>query len=583
MKIRNLLVVICLLLTFTVSPASRASAAVAQTSIPPNIVLNPVVSGLNAPIFATHAGDGSGRIFIVQKSGEIMIWNGATLNSTPFLDISSLISTANEQGLLGLAFDPNYSSSGYFFIAYTNTNGDDVLARYKVSTGDVNVADAGSAQILLTVPEPESNHNGGMIAFGADGYLYFGLGDGGGGGDNHGTIGNGQDKTTLLGKILRLDVSTFPYTIPATNPFVGSPTDKEEIWAYGVRNPWRFSFDKTTGDLYIGDVGQDTQEEIDFQAANATSGANYGWRIREGNLCYNPSSGCGTPTSYVAPVAIYNHGTNDSVGCAVTGGYVYRGTDFPELAGIYLYGDYCTGKLWGLYKNGSNQWVTSLIKSTGYNISAFAQDEAGELYIVDYGGGQLVHITKSPLLTATFTSGPTVDGTIVESNETSGLGGAISTSSTWVTVGDTAANQQMRAILSFNTRSLPDTAVITSATIRIKKRSLTGPDPFATLGKLVADVGTPIFSGNPVLQSSDFQAAAGANSCAVFSGAPVASWYSASVKAAYFSQISPTNNTQFRLRFTLDDNNNHANNRINFYSGDSANDKPELVVEYYVP
>jgi glucose/arabinose dehydrogenase len=583
MKTKSLIVAICLLLALSISPVN-ASAAPAQASIPPNIKLTPVVSGLTQPVFATHAGDGSGRIFIVQQTGQILIWNGSTLNATPFLDVSSIIKTSSEQGLLGLAFDPNYASNGFFYIVYTNqsTIGDDVLARYKVSSGDPNVADAASAQILLTVSEPETNHNGGMIAFGPDGYLYFGLGDGGGGGDQHGTIGNGQDKTTLLGKILRLNVATVPYTIPPSNPYYGSGTNKQEIWAYGVRNPWRFSFDKTTGDLYIGDVGQNAQEEIDFQAAGATGGANYGWRIREGNLCYNPSSGCGTPAAYVAPVAVYNHGTNDSIGCAVTGGYVYRGTAFPALTGVYLYGDYCTGNLWGLYKNASNQWVTSLIRKTNYNISSFGEDENGELYIVDYGG-QLIRIDRSPILTATFTSSGSVDGSIIETNETSGLGGNKNAAGRLLMVGDTNQDQQIRSILSFNTTGLPDTAVITSAKLRIKKFSLTGADPFSSLGKLVADVGTPIFGSSPLLQSGDFQAGAGVNSCAVFSTAPVANWYSAGITAAGLAKISKTNNTQFRLRFTKDDNDNQLNNQVNFVSGNANGEKPELTVNYYIP
>jgi glucose/arabinose dehydrogenase len=586
MKTRNV-TVFCLTVVVMVSLATGASAAQPQpqASIPPNVILQPVISGLTEPVFATSAGDGSGRFFIVQKTGQILILKGRNLNATPFLDVSSIVKTAGgEQGLLGLAFDPHYATNGYFYIAYTNqsTVGDDVLARYKVSSGNPDVANPSSAQILLTVSEPEQNHNGGMIAFGPDGYLYFGLGDGGGGGDNHGTIGNGQDKTTLLGKILRLDVSTVPYTVPPTNPFYNSATAKKEIWAYGVRNPWRFSFDKSTGDLYIGDVGQDTQEEIDFQPSGSAGGQNYGWRIREGNLCYNPPTGCVSPPAYVAPVVVYNHGANDSIGCAVTGGYVYRGSAFPGLVGVYLYGDYCSGNLWGLYKNASNQWVTKLIKSTGYNISSFAQDEQGELYILDYGG-QLIHITQAPIVTATFTSNPRLDGYIVETSETSGLGGAINATSPLLAVGDTAADQQVRAILSFNTSSLPNNAVITSARFRIKKFSFTGGNPFASLGALVADVGTPVFSGNAVLQSSDFQAVAGYNSCARFSNLPVANWYSAAMVQPSLSMISLTGNTQFRLRFTLEDNNNRANDRVNFLSGNAAMDKPQLIINYYAP
>ncbi len=586
MKIQKFVFSSCLLIALligSIGPARNVSAANLQASIPPNLKLTPVLSGLTQPIFATHAGDGSGRLFIAQRTGEILIWDGTTLNATPFLDVSDIIkTTSGEQGLLGLAFDPDYSNNGYFYIVYTDQSsvGDDVLARYEVSSGDPDVADDTSAQILLTVSQPETNHNGGMIAFGPDGYLYFALGDGGGGGDNHGTIGNGQDTTTLLGKILRLDVSTVPYTVPATNPFFSSanPSIKKEIWAYGLRNPWRFSFDSDTGDLYIGDVGQNEQEEIDYQPAAFPGGANYGWRIREGNLCHNPSSGCVSPSGYVAPATVYSH----SLGCSVTGGYVYRGAAFPGLVGVYLFGDFCTGNLWGLYKNASNQWVKTLMKDTGYNISSFAEDGQGELYILNYGG-QLIHITQSPIVTATFTSDSALDGNIVETNETSGQGGAINASHALLMVGDTALDQQMRAILSFNTSSLPNTAAITSVRLRVKKHSLTGADPFASLGRLVADVGMPAFSGNLLLQSSDFQATAGVNSCAVFSGAPVANWYSASMTQASFSRINLTGNTQFRLRFTRDDNDNHANTRLNLYSGNAAANKPELVVTYYVP
>ena len=584
MKIKMFILISCLLMALLLGQTTNTFAAPLQTSVPSNIVFRPVVSGLDQPLFATHAGDSSGRLFIVQRGGKILIWNGTTLNATPFLNVSSIIKTSGgEQGLLGLAFDPNYASNGYFYISYTNQSGigNDVLARYKVSSGNANVADAGSAQILLTVTDTEENHNGGMLAFGPDGYLYFGLGDGGGAGDQHGAIGNGQNKATLLGKILRLDVSTVPYTIPTTNPFYSSTTAKKEIWAYGVRNPWRFSFDKTTGDLYIGDVGQGVQEEIDFQATSATGGANYGWRVREGNLCFNASS-CVSPAGYVPPVAVYNHGADGSIGCSVTGGYVYRGTAFPELTGVYLYGDFCTGNLWGLYKNSSNQWTTKLIKATGYNISSFAEDENGELYIVDYGG-QLIHIAKSPIITDKFYSRPTLDGHITESNETSGQGQFVDANNMALMVGDTGTNRQIRAILSFNTDRLPDTANITSVKLRIKKSSITGGDPFTSLGQLVADIGNPTFSNNIALQAGDFQATAGVNITAVFSSPPVADWYSAGIISPGFPYISLVGNTQFRLRFSMDDNNNLYIDRVNFVSGDAAADQPELTVNYFMP
>ncbi len=394
MKIRNLAILICLLAALTVSGATSAFAVSLQASSPSQIVFSPVVGGLTEPTFATHAGDGSGRLFIVQQTGEILILKGTTLNPSPFLDVSSIITAGGEQGLLGLAFDPNYATNGYFYIVYSNKTGvgDDVLARYHVSANP-DVADPSSRQILLTVTEPYTNHNGGMIAFGPDGYLYLGLGDGGSGGDPQ---GNGQNTSTLLGKILRLDVDSTPdvglqYKIPPTNPFYGSsdPNVKKEIWAYGLRNPWRFSFDKSTGDLYIGDVGQDAQEEIDYQPSSSTGGENYGWNWREGNLCY---STCTLPPGYVPPVTVYDHGTNDSIGCAVTGGYVYRGAAFPDLVGVYLFGDFCSGRLWGLVRDASSQWVQTFITSTSYNISSFAEDEQGELYILDYGGGQLIRV-----------------------------------------------------------------------------------------------------------------------------------------------------------------------------------------------
>src|SRR5258706_3397408 len=285
MNIQKLAFAVCLLTALLVGPVINVRAVGLQLSLPKNFTLEPIVRGLTQPVFATHAPGDSARLFIVQQSGQILILKGTTLNATAFLDVSSIIKTGGEQGLLGLAFDPNYSTNGYFYIVYTDQSsvGDDVLARYKVSSGDPDLADDTSAQILLTVSEPYENHNGGMIAFGPDGDLYFGLGDGGSGGDPQ---GNGQDKTTLLGKILRLDVSTVPYTVPPTNPFYSSSTDKKEIWAYGLRNPWRFSFDKGTGDIYIGDVGQNAQEEVDYQPSSSTGGGDYGQELGARRICF---------------------------------------------------------------------------------------------------------------------------------------------------------------------------------------------------------------------------------------------------------------------------------------------------------
>jgi glucose/arabinose dehydrogenase len=351
----------------------------------PTISLTPVVSGLNAPVLITNAGDGTNRMFIVEKGGTILIYKNNALNSTPFLDITGRVnSAANERGLLSLAFPPNYASKGHFYVFYTDAAGSLTISRFRL-TGDPDVADSTSEQIVLSIPHSDNdNHNGGMLAFGPDGYLYFGSGDGGGGGD---APNNAQNLNVLLGKILRIDVETgnpTTYTIPASNPFVGV-AGLDEIWAYGVRNPWRYSFDRLTGDMYIGDVGQDAWEEVDFQPAGFAGGSNYGWHVLEGNHCYNPSSGCTPPAGYVPPVAEYNHGSSDSFGCAITGGYVYRGSSYPSMYGIYFYSDYCTGRMLAM-QNVSGTWVTTQLLDTPYNVSSFGEDEAGNLYVVDLGG-----------------------------------------------------------------------------------------------------------------------------------------------------------------------------------------------------
>ena len=293
------------------------------------IKAEPVITGLSSPVGITHAGDGSGRLFIVLQGGRIVIFDGVKILSSPFLDITSVVSSGGERGLLGLAFHPNYVGNGSFYVNYTNTAGDTVIARYSVSANP-NQADPTSADILLTIPQPFSNHNGGQLHFGPDGYLYIGIGDGGSGGDPQ---NNGQDLGTLLGKILRIDVDKGPpYAIPPDNPFFG-PGDGalDEIWAWGLRNPWRFSFDRLTGDMFIGDVGQNSWEEVDFQPASSAGGENYGWRLMEGNSCYNPATNCNDST-LTLPILVYDH----TVGCSVTGGYRYRGSKNPALDGFYL-------------------------------------------------------------------------------------------------------------------------------------------------------------------------------------------------------------------------------------------------------
>ncbi len=334
----------------------------------------PVASGFLRPVDIQNAGDGSGRLFIVEQAGRILVYQNGRVSPTPFLNIIDEVgSSGNEQGLLGLAFHPQYMQNGFFYVNYTDRNGNTVIARFQVSS-DPNVADPASETALLHVEQPYENHNGGVLAFGPDGYLYAGLGDGGSGGDPQ---GNGQNTGVLLGKILRLDANSGdPYAVPADNPF------GNEVWAYGLRNPWRFSFDRATGEFWIGDVGQGAWEEIDYLPAGSPGGANFGWNYMEGNHEYEGS----VPQGLTPPVAEYSHSEG---GCSVTGGYVYRGAELPEWQGIYLYGDYCSGIIWGLIRSGGGWQSQVLFSQTGMNISSFGVDEAGELYIADLQGSIL--------------------------------------------------------------------------------------------------------------------------------------------------------------------------------------------------
>jgi glucose/arabinose dehydrogenase len=359
----------------------------------------PVATGLRLPVGVTHAGDGSGRLFIVEQAGRILIHDGAQVLPSPFLDVSALVSCCDERGLLGLAFHPSYAVNGLFYVDYTNTAGDTVIARYRVS-GDPNLADPTSAQILLTVAQPFANHNGGQLGFGPDGFLYIALGDGGDGGDP----GNrAQNLGTLLGKILRIDVDgASPYAIPATNPFRTTPGARSEIWAYGLRNPWRFSFDRQMGDLFIADVGQNAREEVNFQPAASPGGENYGWRRMEGTLCFNPPSSCNDGT-LTLPILEYDH-LSSPRNCSITGGYRYRGGRFPQMAGRYVYGDFCSGRIWSGIQNGQ-AWSASELVVTGLSITSFGEDEGGELYVVHHGSGttgtlqRVVEVSQSFLLT----------------------------------------------------------------------------------------------------------------------------------------------------------------------------------------
>ena len=351
-----------------------------------------VAFGLSRPVFVTSPPGDTARLFIVeQQTARIKILTGGSILPTPYLDINDLvIDTGNERGLLGLVFHPNYASNGYFFVDYVDNSGNTVIARLKVS-GDVNVADRDSLLVLLTITQPYINHKGGMLAFGPnDGYLYIGMGDGGSGGDPE---NRAQDDGQLLGKMLRIDVDNGnPYAIPPDNPFIGPGLPLDEIWAKGLRNPWRYSFDRLTGDLFIADVGQNLYEEIDFQPASSSGGENYGWRLMEGYHCYNPPVDC-DPGGLTYPIYEYTHGGTPSR-CSVTGGYVYRGNAIPNLSGTYFFGDYCSGQIWSFRYDGSS--ITDFTERTNQlapgnglsidNISSFGEDGAGNLYIVDLDG-----------------------------------------------------------------------------------------------------------------------------------------------------------------------------------------------------
>jgi glucose/arabinose dehydrogenase len=343
----------------------------------PILRLETLIIGLSSPVFVTHAGDGSGRLFIVEQEGRIRIFKSGQLLPTPFLDISPQVDFEGEKGFLGLALHPNFAGNGRFFVNYVRSIGGPlrtVIAEFRVSRNNPDIADPAES-VLLEFNQPFSNHNGGMIAFGPDGYLYIGTGDGGSGGD---PLNNGQRTDTLLGKILRIDVDgAAPYAVPPDNPFVGRTGTREEIWAYGLRNPWRFSFDRLTGRLFAGDVGQDTVEEIDIIVRNG----NYGWRIMEGNNCFSPPAGCNR-AGLIRPIADLNREEANSV----TGGYVYRGAQVTSLKGAYIFADFVTGRIWSLVEMAAETWKRTELLRSGLFVSSFGEDEQGELYLVDYLG-----------------------------------------------------------------------------------------------------------------------------------------------------------------------------------------------------
>lgn len=376
--------------TAPVAPTAPGSGVATPTpsgtpAQPPPVALEKVAGGLSRPTFVTHAGDGSGRLFVLEKQGRIRIIEGGKLLPEPFLDITNVVkSSGNEQGLLGLAFHPGYERNGRFFVYYTAQDNDNTVAEFRVSA-EANRADPRSGKELLAVADKYPNHNGGMLAFGPDGYLYIAMGDGGSSGDPD---DNGQDLLAFLGKILRIDVdSGDPYGIPEANPFIGRSSARGEIWSWGLRNPWRFSFDRETGDLWIADVGQNKYEEVNFQPAGSKGGENYGWAVMEASHCFRPAQGCDT-SGLTLPVFEYDHGE----GCSITGGYVYRGRDFPALTGTYLFTDYCSGNLWATRRAFGERFETEQIGRLPGSISSFGEDEAGELYAVRDSEGAVYRV-----------------------------------------------------------------------------------------------------------------------------------------------------------------------------------------------
>ena len=361
-----------------VTPAAPSAAAVKLTV---------VATGLSDPVLVTSPNDGTQRLFIVQKTGSIRIVQNGALQPGVFFDISHWVSKGEEQGLLGLAFHPSFKTNRKFYVNYTDRNGTTVVREYKASPSDPNHVQSGSGRTIIRIAQPYANHNGGNLAFGPDGYLYIGMGDGGSGGDP----GNrAQNVNTLLGKMLRININftsgSKAYRIPATNPYVGR-AGLDEIWQRGLRNPWRFSFDRATGNLWIGDVGQNRYEEVDRAVKASTGdgrGYNWGWHVMEGLHCYTPSR-CSSSGKRL-PLLEYSHSTNSR--CAITGGYVYRGSAIPSLAGWYVFGDYCSGEVLAVPSGASSKPAPVTLFGTGSGrlVSSFGQDWAGELYVVDLGG-----------------------------------------------------------------------------------------------------------------------------------------------------------------------------------------------------
>ncbi len=406
------LVISCLLglgLMFTLGivfyPPIQAIPPQAKLIATPDVSLIPFATGLDEPTDISHAGDD--RLFVVEQAGRIRIVEAdGTVLSTPFLDIIEQVrSIGNEQGLLGLAFHPDYATNGYFYVNYTNTSSNTHISRFQVFSDTPNLADPDSEVILLTIEQDFANHNGGDLNFGPDGYLYIGMGDGGRGGDPN---NRAQTPTSLLGKMLRIDVDGATlYAIPPDNPFVDDPETRGEIWAFGLRNPWRFSFDRLTDDLYIADVGQGTWEEIDLQPASSPGGENYGWSCYEGDNILKPDR-CDSAITYTFPIHVYEHTQGN---CSVTGGYVYRGNQYPVLWGHYLFADYCSGRLWSLTPSGQGGWQITFLNDIPGNPSTFGENIAGELFVAGHSNGIIYRLVENTPFTPAITLQKTVSTT----------------------------------------------------------------------------------------------------------------------------------------------------------------------------
>ncbi len=372
-----------------ISPPSMAQ-------IPDDLTFVTIASGFNSPVAIRHAGDGSGRLFVVEQDGVIQVIDGGVVQPSPFLDINDLVASGGELGLLGLAFHPSYASNGFFYVNYTRAAGkghETVVVRFSGSAGDANVAEEGSELVILKVTQPFSNHNGGDIHFGPDGYLYIGMGDGG-------DFATAQDMSNLLGKMLRIDVDGgTPYAIPPDNPFVGDPSAADEIWASGLRNPWRWSIDRLTGDLIIGDVGEGDWEEMSF-AALGEGGLNFGWPCREGNHDAFPGFCDGSETLEDAFFEV-SHGTG---ACSIIGGYVYRGSAIPSLNGYALFHDWCSGESWFARQTSPEVWeITQWDDLPGFNSVGYGEDEQGEIYITS--GGEIARLESPSALNLLFGDG----------------------------------------------------------------------------------------------------------------------------------------------------------------------------------